>query len=144
MSRPLAATHSRTRPDRPPLAFFSLLAPRHAPVAVGAVAIGALAIGSLAIKRLSVRRSHFDRLEIDELVVRRLQVEEAVVAKRYVLPEDHPGRKSSNEDRPTARDSDGEKRSDSFCEVAGTPKLMVECSGWKPALNFCRRRSKLL
>lgn len=32
--------------------------------------------------------SHFDRLEIDEIVVRRLQVEEFIVTKRYVKPED--------------------------------------------------------
>lgn len=57
-------------------------------LAVGAVAIGALAIGRLAIKRLTVKRSRIDRLEIDELAVRRLKVEEVIITKRYVVPDD--------------------------------------------------------
>jgi hypothetical protein len=58
-------------------------------LAVGAVAIGALAIGRLAVKRLTVRRSRIDRLEIDELTVRRLQVDDVVVTKRCVMPDNN-------------------------------------------------------
>jgi hypothetical protein len=56
-------------------------------LAVGAVAIGALAIGRLAIKRLTIQRSRIERLEIDELVVRRLQLDDFIVTKRYDVPD---------------------------------------------------------
>ena len=57
-------------------------------LAVGAAAIGALAIGRLAVKRLLVQRSRFDRLEINDLSVRRLQVEEVILTKRIVMPDE--------------------------------------------------------